>query len=313
MPRYESATISMNLVQSSGTWLRGCLQPQHYYVSIGLKDIDGRIIAQAGLSYEQAAKMLLYSGDVACTLERYRSETGELISEKIEPPKTVHRRMNERLSDSNDALLNRLYDVERDLVAMVDGNERKSKGKLQELVSAVNTIRSHLKANTNFIVQQAEEELGEMQNNAAGQLAIHLQRLGVSIDEPEKLSTLIPTGAPTNLIADKATPVKDDYELKERKLKPVEEMNARQVAEEISVRFRIIERRLNQNDTNKSGQHSILYNANASEHKGPKVSVLYVGYQGNHMLSMKEARDYLAYLRNLKVAEDFKTHWHYKG
>ena len=303
----------MNLVQSSGTWLRGCLQPQHYYVLIGLKDIDGKIVAQVGLSYEQASKMLLYNGDVECTLERYRNEKGELISEKIEPPKTVHHRMTERLSESNEALSKRLLDLERDLQAMVDGDEKRSKGKLEELLSSVNTVRNHLKTNTTFIVQQAEEELSEMQSNAAGQLGLHLQRMGVENINTESLTKLIPTGAPMNLITDKPTPVDDDYELKARELKAVEDMNARQVASEISTRFRIIERRLNQNDTNKSGQHAMLYNAYASEHKGPKVSVTYVGYQGSHKLSMEEARNYLKFIRTLKVAEDFKNHWNYKG
>lgn len=313
MPRYDSATIAMNLVQSSGTWLRGCLQPQHYYVSIGLKDIDGKIVAQVGLSYEQASKMLLYNGDVECTLERYRSETGELISEKIEPPKTVHSRMNERLSDAHDAIINRLFDLEKDLQAMVDGDEKRSKSKLEELVSAANTIRTHLKSNTNFIVQQAEEELGQMQSNAAGQLGIHLQRLGIDNITNDELTKLIPTGSPTNLITDKATVVEDDYQMKNRLLKSVEDMNARQVAEEISNRFRIIERRLNKDNVNDLDGHAILYNAGSSDHKGPKVSVLYVGYQGTSMLSLEEARNYLKYLRTLKHAVDFKKHWHYKG
>ena len=302
----------MTLCQSSGTWLRGCLQPQHYYVSISLKDIDGGIVAQVGLSYEQAAKMLLYNGDVTCTLERYRGPNGQLIEEKIEPPKTVHHRMTERLSDSTDGILNRLLDVERTLQDMVDGDGKRSKTTLEELRSSINTARMHLKSNTSYVVQQAEEELQTMQNNAAGQLALHLQKLGVSVDSPEQLSNLIPTGMPQHLLTDKRVePIIDDYEVKKRQLKPVADMNARQVAEEISLRFRMIERTLNKNGTNECDQHTILYNAGAGDHKGPKVSIMYVGYQGEHKLELAAAKDYLTYLRTLKVAENFKTHWNY--
>jgi len=36
--------------------------------------------------------MLLYNGEVECTLERYRDENGELVSEKVEPPKIKRKR-----------------------------------------------------------------------------------------------------------------------------------------------------------------------------------------------------------------------------
>jgi hypothetical protein len=105
----------MTLTSSSGTWLKDCLQPQHYYVSITIDDPDGKILARVSLSYEQAAKMLLYNGDVECTLDKYRDEQGKLVEEKVTPPETVHQRMKDRLKETHSSLAKRLEDARRDV------------------------------------------------------------------------------------------------------------------------------------------------------------------------------------------------------
>jgi hypothetical protein len=165
----------MNIVSSTGTWLNGCIQKQHYYVSLNLEDPEGKTVARVALSYEQAARMLLSNGDVECTLEHYRGNDGTLIEEKVEPPKTIHERMKERMGNTQASLLNRVEDIRRDLHDMVNGDEKRNKGKIKELLQSVEVVKSHLKSNETFVVHQAEEELADMQNNAMGQLGMFLQ------------------------------------------------------------------------------------------------------------------------------------------
>lgn len=292
----------MNLTSSTGTWLNGCLQPQHYFVSLEITDPNGKAIARVALSYEQAARMLLYNGDVECTLERYRNENGELVEEKIEPPETIHDRMKSRMKETRDSLSKRIEDARRDVHDMVNGNI-KGKTALKNLLQSIEIIQSHFISNEDYVLGKAEEELSQMQENATGQIGVFLQSHG--IDAPtDILKKFLPTGAPQLAITNK-TPVTDNYEMKQRPPKPINELTAM----ETSIAIHNILKKLERQQTEESVTR--LYSASSQEHHG-KVSIRYINYQGTHTLSIDEARDYLKFLVNIKNISEFKTHWNYK-
>jgi hypothetical protein len=294
--------ISMNLTSSSGTWLKDCLQPQHYYVSINVEDPNGEVLARVALSYEQAAKMLLYNGDVECTLERYRNKKGELVSENVVPPTTVHQRMNDRLKDSHDSLAKRLEDVRRDVYELLNAGKA-SKSDLKEILQNIEVIQSHYKINENFVVQQAEEELSAMQNNAAGQLGIFLQSHGVDVTNHD-LKQLLPIGTPLAL-PEKSDPVQDDYQLKERTTKPIESMTALEISDCVHVLLKKLEKQ------KQDREQPHLYQSSCSDCRNG-IMIQYIGYQGKSKLSLEESRKYLQFLISINNdIKKFKTHFHY--
>ena len=309
----ETSKVSMCLTSSSGTWLNGSLQPQHYFVSLDVKDPEGKELARVALTYEQAARMMLYNGDVECTLMRYRGIDGKMTEEKVEPPKTVHQRMKERLGETQVSLLKRVEDVRRDLYDMINGDEKRSKTKIKEMYDNIATIKAHLQGNEAFVVQQAEEELGEMQSNAAGQLGIFLQTKG--LDAPaEALKQLLPVSNGPLLIGEEVKPVQDSYELKARPGKSIDSMTAMQVADVMSKRLRQLEQlenAVNVDRIEKSEQDKHLYNSGASETRSGKVSICYIGYQGHHTIELDEAKAYLKFLYSIKTIDEFKSHWHF--
>jgi hypothetical protein len=289
----------MNLTSSSGTYLKDCLQPQHYYVSISIEDPDGKALCRVGLSYEQAAKMLLYNGTVICTLERYRDLKGNLISEKVDPPESVHQRMKDRLKDTRSSLQKRLEDIRRDVYDMVNGGKT-GKTNLKELLNNIETVQSHYEANEDFTVQQAEEELGKMQNNAAGQLGIFLQTHGLEVAQ-EDLKKLIPTGTPLTITDKSVEPVRDDYKMKQREEKSIDQMTALEVADEINFILKKFEQ------IQPKTEKALLHGSSASS-SGNKVNVHYISYQCVNKLSLEEAREYLIFLLSIKDIKQFKTH-----
>lgn len=300
------SSVCMTLTQSSGTWLKGCLQPQHYYVSLSIDDPDGKILARVALSYEQAARMLLYNGDVECTLEKYRDIKGELVEEEVKPPETVHQRMKDRLGETHSELSKRLEDVKRDVKDMINGITKPGKKSLMDLLNDIDTIQSHYGTNETFVVQQAEEELSAMQSNAAGQLGVFLQTKGLELAK-EDLVKMIPAGVPEDRPKMLVAPVAAPYELKDRPERALGEMTTMEIAEEMSSILSHLEAQCDGSDK------ADLFHSNAKEVHGNKVSVRYIGYQGSTSLDVEDARDYLKFLRTVKDIKGFKTHYWYKG
>lgn len=297
--------ISMNLTSSNGAWLNDCLQPQHYYVSIEIKGPEHQMIARVALSYEQAAKMMLYNGEVDCTLERYVNQNGLLVEEKVEPPQTVNQRMRERLKDTRETLGNRLENIRRDVYEMLNEGKANKKS-LATLLGDIETIQSHYVANENFVMQQAEEELGVMQNNAAGQLGLFLQSHGANLEQ-EELKKLFSPSVP--LLTDNVKPVKDDYEMKERQDRPIEQMTALEVADCISELFQMFEK----NEKNDSDKHKLkLFHSKVYFSKPNKVTIKYIDYHSPTSLCLEEAKEYLKFLRSINNIKQFKTHFRFK-
>jgi len=289
----EGSKIIMTLVQSTGEYLNGCLQPQHFYVAIEISDPEDKTLCRIGLSYEQAAKMLMYNGKVDCTLLRYRNFEGKLISEKVLPPETVHERMKKRLNDTDETLKKRMLDMKKDLYDMINGNKKVGKNSLKDLLQQIDIIESHYGSNRDYVLQKSEEELGAMQDNLSGQLGLFLQAHGIE-GIKESLNKLLPTGVPA-LTDKRIDPVKDDYELKSRSEKAVEDMTSMEVADHISMLLSSFEKI----EANK------LFHASALESKG-KVSIRYMSFQSHSLLDLDVAKRYLKFL---KTTDKFKSHY----
>jgi len=292
-----TSTVCMAMTSSSGTWLNGAMVPQHHYVSLQIKDPDDRLIARVALTFEQMTRMLMYNGEVPCTLERYRGMDGQLIVEQVERPKTVRSRMKERLGDSRQELKTRIADLKKDLYEAVNGGSA-GKKKLEGFLAQADTILSHFGENDDFVVQQAEEELGTMQMQAACQLGVFLQaQHGLSVDE-STLVKLLPVGDGAPQLTDKTVQgVVTGYVARERARKAVPQMTAMEVADEIHKYLKAWEA----TSWNKTqGEHQPLFGASAG-HKSNKVEIRYVSFQGTHSLTLKDAQDYLIFLQHTKV------------
>jgi hypothetical protein len=297
----ETSTICMAMTSSSGTWLNGAMVPQHHYVSLTVKDNQGKLVARVALTFEQMTRTLMYNGEVPCTLERYRGDDGQLVEEKVERPKTVRNRMKERLGTSRQELKTRIADLKKDLYEAVAGGSA-GKKKLEGMLAQADTILSHFGENDDFVVQQAEEELGAMQTQAACQLGVFLQtQHNLTVDE-SALVKLLPVGEASNLLTDKSVQgVTTGYVAKERVTKSAYDMTAMEVADAIHRHLKYWEA----TPWNKQqGEHQPLFGASAT-HKGNKVEIRYVSFQGTHSLTLKAAQDYLVGLNN---AKGFKRH-----
>lgn len=303
----DGSKIMMTLANSTGTWLNGCLQSQHYYVHIEIKDPNGKLLAQVGLSYEQAARMLLYNGEVDCTLQRYRDETGKMAEELVTPPETVQTRMKKRLEDVEGSLVTRLQDIQKDLYDMVNGHVKPGKTNLEELMGNVDTVLNNLTSNREFVAQETQKEMAEMQSNMAGQLGLLIQTLTGTQVTGETLRQLLPVSDGPLLIGTDVDPVIDVYTPKERRPVPIENMTAMEVADAIQERLTAIERRMPHNE-----KETHLYIARASHTPKGKVSILYVNYQGGTTIDLELAKEYLKFLRSMTKVSQFKTHYQLK-
>ncbi len=299
MENKKTSTVCMTMVDSSGTWLNGALVPQHHYVSLTIEDPEGKVVARAALTFEQVTRMLMYNGDVVCTLERYRGEDGNLTKEEVLKPQTVHSRMNERLGESRKELKARIKDLYKDLYEVINGGGG-GKKKLLDILSQIQTIQSHFESNDSFVLQQAEEELGTMQTQAACQLGVFLQSQGLNAN-PEKLQKLLPV-SDEKLLTDKSkikpVPIVTGYKPKQREEKNIDDMTAMEVSDNLFSLFKKFELTVPVEN---------LYAPN-SYVKGNCVIIRYISYQSEWTLSLEEAKSYLKVLKNAKQFVRHFTH-----
>lgn len=288
--------VVMTMSQSSGSWLNGAMMPQQHYVSMMIKDPEGKKVVTMNLTFEQVTRMLMYNGEVECTLSSYRSMTGEIIKEEVEQPQTIHSRMKERLGESRKNIKARIDDLYKDVYAAVNAGTA-GKKKLEALLIDIRIIKSHFSSNDDFVLQQSEEELGTMQTQAACQLGFFLKKQhGLEIDQ-KVLQKLLPV-TDELLLTDKTDetikPVVTGYKEKKFPLREPNEMSSREVADNINkqlLKFEVISEKL--------GEESLLYNPYARHDKN-KVKITYISYQNAHTLSLDEARKYLTFLRSTK-------------
>jgi hypothetical protein len=300
--------ISLNMVSSTGRWLRDTLAPQHSYVSLTIEDTEGRIIVRAALTMDQFTHMLISNMETTCTLERYRDENGKLAEDIVNPPPTVEEKMKDRMKEYRENLGTRMNDIYKDLYEMMNSGVKPGKKKLEELLREVDTVRSHFKENENFVIKQAQEELSQMQENMRVQLSSYMKTLGADI-KPDEIKFFGDTNAPKLLTEGSVIkPVLEPYQKKERDERKIKDMTSRELADCINLQLRRLENTQSKATQSKDG-YQILHYAGcvASGNKG--VTARYISYQGNHFLTNEEAKKYLTFLRTVENITKFKTHW----
>lgn len=298
----------LSRVASTGTIFKDCLHPQHYYLSLELEDPDGKILCRMAMSYDQFVQLLVDSSNVTVTLERYRSTTGDLVEEKIEPPQSTHDRMLDRMGETLSSLMKRLEDTRKDVYEMVNG-EKPNKKRLTQLLQDIEIINSHLQSNTSFVVTQASEELNSLTENAKSQLSLFLTSKGVDTSKLDLTPMLeLPS---VKALPNYTEPVQENYSLKEREQKTLNDMTVMEVADEINKILHNLEALQTKQKSKlqtKNDETIKLFMANAT-HSQNSVHVRYISYQGTTRFNIDDAKKYLKFLRTVKNINDFKTHY----
>lgn len=290
-------------VTSTGTILKDCLHPQHYYLCLEIEDPEEKILCRMAMSYDQFVQLLVDSSTVTVTLERYRS-MDKLVEEEVEMPKSTHDKMIDRLGESHQSLLKRLEDTYQDVYEMVNG-DKPNKKKLVNLLHDIDVIKSHFLSNQSFVVKQASEEIEALQDNAKSQLSLFLASKGAQVN-PTDLTPMLELPSMKKL-PNYTEPINDDYKLKEREQKSIEDMMPMEVADEIHEKFKILEKMQNTNVKEKT----VLFHASAGA-TSAHVHVCYISYQSITKLPLNDAKNYLLFLRTINDIKEFKTHYWYK-
>jgi hypothetical protein len=253
------------------------------------------------MSYDQFVKLLVDSSEVTVTLERYRDLQGKSVVETVEPPVSVHDRLVERLGEVHTDLGKRITDLKKDLYELVNSGKAGKKD-LEKLLSDAEVIQSHYHSNYSYTVERASEEVNELKEDAKSQLSIFLATKGITV-EPDALSPMLDSPS-TKQLPSPEEPIRENYQLKDRKQKKLEDMTALEVADEMHKHLKRIE------STQKKGEDvlTILYSPSANSSRS-YVNIRYVSYQGTTKMSLETAREYLKYLRTVKDASSFKTHY----
>lgn len=290
--------------------LNECLHAQNYYIEIDINDPDGKLVCEVAMSYDQFVRMLLCQSNVTVTLIRYRGLDGELKEEKVPAPNSVKDNLIEKFGDAGESLGGRITDLRKDIYAMLNSGKVPGKRALQQLLADAETIEGHHQSNMPFFIDQASEQVAEITDNAKSQLSIFAQNiLNVELS-PDDFAPLIESKSVLPLPDKTAEPVEENYQLKEREQKPIEEMSAMEVGDALTMRLRQIENAENKYYNKIEGDHSDhkhLYSAHASGSGNKKVSISYISYHGPHNIELEKAKRYLKFLRGVKSVQEFKT------
>lgn len=184
--REKTSKISMCMTNSTGSWLNGALQPQNHYVSMEIQDPDHKIVARVALTFEQVTKMLMYSGEVDCTLTYYRDTEGKLAKEEVQPKATIDERMKSNIKEMQDKFndnINALYKMVGDII---NKNSTASKSNLNDILRQIQVLKDHYASNESFMLSEAENELRKSYDNAVCQLGIFIQSK-TGIEAPENI------------------------------------------------------------------------------------------------------------------------------
>lgn len=296
----------LSRVSSTGAILKDCLHPQHYYLSLEIEDPDGKTLCRMAMSYDQFVQLLVDSSNTTVTLERYRSTSGNLIEEKVEQPQSTHDRMLDRMGETFQSLIKRLEDARRDVYEMVNG-EKPNKKRLTQLLQDIEIINSHLQSNTSFVVKQASEEINSLTENAKSQLSLFLASKGVDTSKLDLTPMLeLPS---VKALPNYTEPVQENYNLKEREQKSLDDMTAMEVADEINkILHKLEASQTKQKSESQDDEKTKLFMANAT-HSQSCVHIRYISYQGTTRFNIDDAKKYLKFLRTVKSINDFKTHY----
>lgn len=286
----------------SGRILNECLHPQRYYIELDIYDPDGKGVCKVGMSHDQFVRLLLCNGEVPITLLSYRGTDGENKKEEVPNPESVQDRYVKRAGETGQALSDRITDLKKDLYEVINGNGGKKK--LEGLLRDIETIESHYNSNMAYMVERGAEEIADIQENAKTQLSMFVAKNFGAEVKPNAFDSLLQGNNLLQLPGVIEPSVKDEYTLKNRVEKPIEDMTAMEVADALTLLLRQLESK----EKNIKEDSKQLYCPNASLGK-KGVKICYISYQGSSSVDLGTAKQYLKFLRELKSIVDFKSHY----
>lgn len=297
--------------------LNDCLHPQHYYVNLEIFDPDHKLVCEVAMSHDQYVQLMLSNGEVPVTLVRYRGLDGKLYKEEVDPPESVRDRYINSAKEEKESLKNRMADLRKDLYELLNSGKSVGKTKLSELLDQVKTLEQFFNANMEYILECGAEEISKIQDNARSQLSIFAsQKFGVEKDSID--FTPLIEGNNQLLLTEKSQPVKDDYQVKERIQKPIDEMTLMELSDNIHNKLKRIEKYEDQyyTENNLNKERTQLYCPNVWVGKGC-IEIKYINYQCSSSLSQEQAKKYLRFLNTINSVNDFSKfkshHWFDKG
>ena len=315
---YDRKMSSVFLRQADGigrgVYLNDTLNEQSFFIEMEVKDPDGKLVCDIGMSYEQFVRILLFSGNVPVTLFEYRGSDGELKKEEVPKPDSATDNLIKDISGAIGGVQNRITDMRKDLYELLNSGKSVSKKKIEDLLAQIKVIESHYESNIPYVTKEAVNKIGKIQDNAKSQLAVAMnQMIGGDNFKPEHFNNMI-SGKSSMALPDYTTvPVEDDYELKEREEKNIDEMTNMEIGDSINRHLKAIERAedryFNENPSKDSEYKKMLYSSSAHGVIGG-VSITNVSYHGGRKIETEKARRYLKFLKTVKKYTDFKDyHW----
>lgn len=288
--------------------LNECLHPQRYYIEFDVKDPEGKLVCEAAMSYDQFVRLLICQSDVHITLLRYRGLDGKLIEEIVPEPDSVYDKMVSQMGDSGESLGNRITDLKKDVYELMNSGKSVGKKALEKLFMDIKTIEGHYESNIPYFVECAAEQVTEIQENAKSQLAIFAQNL-MKVDlNAEDFSPLLEGKSALPLPNHTVVPIEEEYKLKEREQKSIDDMTAMEVADVLTVKLRRLEaienKYYNEHKGDEDRKH--FFGSHASSN-GNKVTISYINYQGSSQVELDVAKRYLKFLNSIKSLGEFKT------
>lgn len=311
--REVSHAFMRQIQYQSGRVLNECLHPQRYYIELEINDPEGKTVCEVGMSHDQFVRLLLCNGDVPVTLLSYRGTDGQMKKEEVPMPDSVRDRYVKRAGEAGQSLSNRITDLKKDLYEVLNSG-KVGKKKLEELLHSAEVIESHFNSNMSYMVERGAEEIADIQENAKTQLSMFVAKSFGAEIEPNAFNSLLQGPELLQLPGTVEPPIKDEYTLKERAEKPIEEMTAMEVADALTIRLRKIEAAEDKSlegKTEKEKDRKNLFWSHASVGK-KGIKICYINYQGSMDVDLDKAKRYLKFLRELKNVADFETHYRFE-
>lgn len=288
--------IRLSMVDSTGTYLNGCMQSQKRFVQITVDDENRKTQFQVAMSLDQLSRMLVSNMEVECTLMRYPAfEEGKvvLMSEKVEKPESVKSRMRRRMGEVRISYIERAKELKLRIADIVAGRERATKTAMREILQEMEVLENHYEANENYVVTRLEEEADHVLQNTASQLALMFKGVedGIMALGAEKKPLIEEKNEEPKSVAETHGHVLEAPPKREQ-LK-VEDMTMQEIAREVTDLLRRLPDK----------ENSLFSPSAVSRIDG--IGVTYVNYQSSQRLTKDEARKYLQYLRS---GHPFKRH-----
>jgi len=168
----SKSTISLSIVAGS-SWLNGSAVKHNHTVHISITSPDGREICDVMMTFDQFASFLVSNTTTPCTLWRYWSVNDKCVwlSEIVKPPENINDRMEQRLRDRLEEMKTQMETIQSDLNKHILEGKAMNKTKLSELQKQLRWFMEAFDSNRNFTIQQAQEEVSSIVEQAACEIA----------------------------------------------------------------------------------------------------------------------------------------------